>query len=155
MHSHLNQSTTFGPLLSKCMRDNKPQNNVSQHKPLKVTRNATNQRKHINEASKPTFANNFFKMSCKNTQRMFSKWKICFNVNKIQTYHELLCNLNEIIKLYIQRPVLTSQFDVSKLQKQLQKLIQFYLDQSSNFGPLISLVCVTVNHNVAFNNITR
>ena len=65
------------------MRDKKPQNNVQQHKPLKVTRNATKQKKHINEASKPTFANNFFKMSCKNTQHMFSNWKICVNVNNI------------------------------------------------------------------------
>ena len=40
------------------------------------------------------------------------------------------------MKLYGKRPVLTFQFDVSKLQKQLQSVIQIYLDQSDNFGRL-------------------
>ena len=54
-------------------------------------------------------------------------------------------------KLLKERPVLTSQFDVSKLQKQLQSVIQIYLDQSANFGPLPLNVCVTLNHKIAIN----
>ena len=57
--------------------------------------------------------------------------------------------------LYKKRPVLTCQFDVSKLQKQLRSVIQIYSDQSDNFGPLPLIVSVTVSHNVAFNNINR
>ena len=50
------------------------------------------------------------------------------------------------------QPVLTSYFDVGKLQKQFRSKIQIHLDQSANFGPLPSNV---VNHNVAFNRINR
>ena len=64
----------------KCMRDSK-----QQHKLLKVTRNTTNRDKHINEASKQAFANNLFELSCKYTQDMLFKWKICFNVFNIRT----------------------------------------------------------------------
>ena len=42
------------------MRDSKPQRCVQHHKSLKVTQNAINRHKHINEASKQTFANNLF-----------------------------------------------------------------------------------------------
>ena len=42
----------------------------------------------------------------------------------------------KLMKLKCQRPVLKSHFDVSKLQKQLQSVIQIHLDQSANFGPL-------------------
>ena len=92
----------FGPVCqlwfvtSKCLRDRKPQRCVQQHKLLKVTRNATNRDKHINEASKKIFANNLFKMSCKCTEGMLSNCKICFNVINIRTYDELLCNLSKI-----------------------------------------------------------
>ena len=48
-----------------------------------------------------------------------SNWKICFNMFNIQTYDKNLRSLTKIMKLYIKPPVLTSQFDVSKLQKQL------------------------------------
>ena len=41
------------------------------------------------------------------------------------------------MKLYNLRPVLTSLFDVSKLQKQFPNVMQTHLDQSANFGPLI------------------
>ena len=61
----------------KCTRESKPQRCVQQHKLLKVTRNATNRDKHINEASKQIFANNLFKISCKYMQSMLSNWKIC------------------------------------------------------------------------------
>ena len=77
---------SFGPVCQlwsinlKCMRDSK-----QQHKLLKVTRNTTNRDKHINEASKQAFANNLFKLSCKYTQDMLFKWKICFNVFNIRT----------------------------------------------------------------------
>ena len=53
--------------------------------------------------------------------------------------------------LHKERPVLTSQFQVSKLQKQLPTVIQIHLDQCANFGPLPLNVCMTVSHNVAFN----
>ena len=57
------------------------------------------------------------------------------------------------MKLYSKRPLLTSQFDVSKLQKQLSGVVPVHLDQSAHFGPLPLIVFVTVNHNVAFNSI--
>ena len=71
---------SFGPVCQlwfvtlRCKRENRPQ-----QKSFKVKRNATNRNKHINEASKQIFANNFIKISCKHTQGMLSKWKICFN----------------------------------------------------------------------------
>ena len=46
------------------------------------------------------------------------------------------------MKLYRERPVLTSQIDVSKLQKQLGIVIKIHFDQSAIFGPLsLGLVC--------------
>ena len=75
---------SFGPVCHlwfvtlKCMRENRPQ-----QKSLKVTRNASSRNKHINEASKQSFANNLIKISCKHTQGMLSNWKICFNVFNI------------------------------------------------------------------------
>ena len=59
------------------------------------------------------------------------------------------------MKMYKERTVLTSQFDVNKLQKQLRTAIQIHLNQSANFGRLLSNVCVTVSHNVAFDSIKR
>ena len=56
----------------KCMRDSKPQPCFEQHKSLKVTQNATNRDKHINEASKQIFYNNLFKVSSKYMQGMHS-----------------------------------------------------------------------------------
>ena len=78
------------------MRDSMPQRCVQQHKSLKVTRNATSQNKHINEALKQVSANNPFKISCKYTQGMLFNQKICFNVFNIRTYDEFLCNLSKI-----------------------------------------------------------
>ena len=77
------------------MRDSKPQRCVQQHKWLKLTRNLTNRNKHINEASKQTFANNIFKMSCKYMQSMLSNLKICFNVINLRIYDKKLCNLGK------------------------------------------------------------
>ena len=59
------------------------------------------------------------------------------------------------MKLYKYRTVLTSQFDVSKLQKQLQSVIQIHLEQFVNVDPLPLNVCVTVIHIVEFNSINR
>ena len=45
------------------MHDSKPQHNVQQHKSLKVTQNATNRDKHINETSNkplPTIFSKYF-----------------------------------------------------------------------------------------------
>ena len=86
LHIHLNQSASIGPLPFKCVRDSKPQQCVQQLKLLKVLWNATNRDKHINEASKQTFASNLFKISCKYMESMLCNWKICFNVINIQTW---------------------------------------------------------------------
>ena len=42
-----------------------------------------------------------------------------------------------------ERVVLTSQFAVRELQKQLPSVMQTYLDRSANLGPLSLNVCVT------------
>ena len=55
------------------------------------------------------------------------------------------CAIGEIIrKLLRERLALTSQFDVSKLQKVLQNVIQTHLDQFAEFGPLPLNVCNVV-----------
>ena len=63
----------------KCMRDSETQCSFQQHKSLPVKRNATNEDKHINEASKQIFANNLFKISCTYTRIVLFKRKICLN----------------------------------------------------------------------------
>ena len=120
-----------------------------------MTWTATNRDKHINETSKQTSYNNPFKLSCKNMQGMLCNWKICFNVINIRTYDKFCVLWTKLVQLYNNRPVLTSQFDVSKLQKQLQSVIRIHLDHSAKFGPLPRNVCVTVGHNVAFNSMNR
>ena len=77
------------------MRNSKPQRCVQQHKSLKVTQNATNGDKHINEASKQIFVNNLFKISFKYTQGMLSNWKICFNVFNAQNYDQFWYSLSK------------------------------------------------------------
>ena len=67
------------------MHDTKPQ-----HNSLKVPGSAKNRDKHINEASKQTFANNLVKISCKHKQGMLSNRKFCFIAFNSKTYHELL-----------------------------------------------------------------
>ena len=110
------------------MRDSESQRSVQHHKSLKVPRNATNRNKHINEASKQTFANNLFKISCKYTQGMLSNCKICFNIINKRIDDENLCKFMKIRIPQCKRPVLTSQFDVSKLQKHFKSVIQIHLD---------------------------
>ena len=78
------------------MRDSKPQRCVQQHKLLKVTRNATNGDKHINEASKQTLANNLFKISFQTRQSVFSNRSIYFNAFNIRNYDEIVCILIQI-----------------------------------------------------------
>ena len=154
--NNLQVTGSFGPVCQiwsiklKCMRDSK-----QQHKLLKVTRNTTNRDKHINEASKqalPTIFSNYHV----NTR------KICFSNGRfvsMSSIYELrmkFCVIwAKLVKLHKKRPVLTSQFQVSKLQKQLPTVIQIHLDQCANFRLLPLNVCVTVSHNVAFNTINR
>ena len=59
------------------------------------------------------------------------------------------------MKLFREQPLLTSQFDVSNIQKQIRSVIRNYLNQCANFGPLPMNVYVTVNHNVLFYSIYR
>ena len=80
------------------MRDSKPQRCVQQHKLLKMTQSATNRDNHINETSKQSFAYDFFKISCKYSQAMFSNWKIFFNVFNIRNYDDFLCNLSKFVE---------------------------------------------------------
>ena len=74
--------------------------------------------------------------------------KTCFIVFNKRNYDDMFCNSEIIRKLFRERPVLTSQFDVSKLKKQLSSVMQIHLDQSANFGSLCLNACVTVSHNV-------
>ena len=78
------------------MRDSKPQRCVQHHKSLKVTQNAINRDKHVNEASKQTFANNLFEILCKYTQGMVFNWNICGNAFNIRNYNEFECILSKI-----------------------------------------------------------
>ena len=80
------------------MRGSNPQRCVQLLNLLKVTRNPTNRDKHINEASKQTYATGPFKRSCKYTQGVFSNWKICFNVFHVRTFDKPLRDLGETIK---------------------------------------------------------
>ena len=79
---------------------------------------------------------------------MLSNWKICFNVFNIRTEDEIFLIRMQLMKLYKERPELTSQFDVSKVKKQPSSVIQVHLDQSANFGPLNLNVCVTVSSSI-------
>ena len=79
---------------------------------------------------------------------MLSNWKICFNVFNIRTEDENFLIRMQLMKLYKEQPELTSQFDVSKVQKQPSSVIQVHLDQSANFGPLNLNVCVTVSSSI-------
>ena len=113
IQTHLNQSANFGPLSTNAC-DSKPQ-----HKSLKVIRIATNRNNYINEASKPNFANISFKLS-------YNTRKVCFSMRRfvsLSSINEIMTNcfvISKVIrKLFRERPALTYQFDVSKVQKQL------------------------------------
>ena len=113
IQTHLDRSANFGPLSTNAC-DSEPQ-----HKSLKVTRIATNRNNYINEASKPTFANIFVKLS-------YHTRKVCFSIKRfvsLSSTYEIMTNcfvISKIIrKLFKEQPALTSQFHVSKLQQQL------------------------------------
>ena len=91
----------------------------------------------MNEESEQVFADNLFKISCKYTQGTLFNWKICFNVFNTRTYGGFLCNLAKLMKLQKERPVLTSQFDVSKIRKSALKC------NADSFGPVSQLWCAT------------
>ena len=52
------------------------------------------------------------------------------------------------MKLFSEQPLLTSQFDMSNIQKQVRSVIRNHLDQCANFGPLPIIVCVTVSSSI-------
>ena len=79
---------------------------------------------------------------------------LCFNVFNIRTYDKMLCNFRKK-KTETKQPEHTSDFDVSKRQKQLRSVLQINSDRSASFGLLPINVGVTVSHNVAFNSIIR
>ena len=59
------------------------------------------------------------------------------------------------MKLFSEQPLLTSQFDMSNIQKQVRSVIRNHLDQCANFGSLPLNVRVTASHKAAFNSINR
>ena len=52
------------------------------------------------------------------------------------------------MKLFSEQPLLTSQFDMSNIQKQVRSVIRNHLDQCANFGPFPINVCVTVSSSI-------
>ena len=88
--------------------------------------------------------------------------RVCFPIESfvsmasIKEFMTNFCVVSvKLMKLFREQPILTSQFDVSKLQKQLRSVIPNHLDQCAKFGPLPINVCVTLSHNVLFNSINR
>ena len=74
------------------MRDSKPQRCVQPHNSVKVTRNATNRDKHINEASKQIFLNIFLKYSA-------NIRKLCFPIGRfvsMSSVYQLLTNFSVV-----------------------------------------------------------
>ena len=55
--------------------------------------------------------------------------------------------------MYEERAVLTSQFAVRELQKQLRSVMRIHLDQSASFGALPLNVYVTASRKVSFNSL--
>ena len=93
-------------------------------------------------------ANTYLKHPNKKIVTIFSKYyeiihKVCFPIGKfvsMSLISELMTKVCAIlVKLMIlqnKRLELTSQFDVSKLQKQLRSVKQTHLYRSANSGPL-------------------
>ena len=121
-----------------CKRDSKPRRCVQQHKSLKLKRNAKNRNKHINEASKQTFANILFKILCTNMQNMLSDWKICLKIINISTYDKSLSNLRKISE-NVQFTTCTNFLFWSQ---QITKTISKY--NTDSFGPICQLWFVTL-----------
>ena len=142
IQTHLDQSANFGPLSTNAC-DNKPQ-----HKSLKVTRNCNKLKQIHTRSIELNFANIFFKLS-NNTR------KVCFSMGRfvsLSSINEYMTNCfvtsEDIRKLFKERSALSSQFDASKLHKQLWVVIQTDLDQSAKFGPLPLDVCMRVSHSI-------
>ena len=140
IQTHLDQSANFGPLSTNAC-DSKPQ-----HKSLKVTRNATNWKQLHKWTIKTKFANTFFKL-------LYNTRKVCFPIGRFVSMSSIYKIMTKfcvvwmkVMKLCGERPVLTFQFDVSTLQKQLRSVIQIHLDHSANLGSLLLNVCVTISH---------
>ena len=68
------------------------------------------------------------------------------SINEIMTNCFVISE--DIRKLFRERPVLTSQIDVSKLPKQPSSVMQIHLNQSANFGSLPLNACVTVTSSI-------
>ena len=93
-------------------------------------------------------------MSLINELMLYTR-KLCFPIGRfvsMYSIYELKTKIflirMQLMKLYKERPELTSQFDVSKMKKQPSSVIQVHLDQSANFGPLTLNVCVTVSSSI-------
>ena len=90
-------------------------------------------------------------MSLINELMLYTR-KLCFPMGRfvsMSSIYELKTKFFLIrMQLYKERPELTSQFDVSKVQKQPSSVIQVHFDQSANFGPLNLNVCVTVSSSI-------
>ena len=71
------------------------------------------------EASEQSFANNLIKISCKHTQSSFSNRKILFKISIYELMTKCCATWEKTKKMFKERPVLTSQFHASNLQKQL------------------------------------
>ena len=134
---------SFGPVCQlwsvthKCMRDSKPQRFVLQHKSLKVTQIATNRGKHINEAWKKFCSQSLPNIMSLINELMLYTRKLCFPIGRfvsMSSIYELKTKFflirMQLMKLYKERPELTSQFDVSKVQKTTFKC------NTGSFGPV-------------------
>ena len=152
LQSHFDQFANFGSLP---INDSKPQGCDQQHKSLKVTWNATNRCKHkMKHPNKllPTISSKF----PVNTRRVCFPIESFVSMASIYEFMTKFCVVwAKLMKLFSQQPLLTSQFDMSNIQKQVRSVIRNHLDQCANFGPLPINVCVTVNHNVLFYSINR
>ena len=93
-------------------------------------------------------------MSLINELMLYTR-KLCFPIGRfvsMSSIYELKTKIflirMQLMKLYKERPELTSQFDVSKVQKQPSSVMQVHLDQCASFGPLNLNVCVTVSSSI-------
>ena len=93
---------------------------------------------YINEPSKPNFANIFFKLLC-NTHKVCFSMRRLVSLSSINEIMTICFVISEIIrKLFRERPVLTSQFDVSKPKKTTLKC------NADSFGPVCQLWFLTL-----------
>ena len=87
--------------------------------------------KHRNKLS-PTIASTYHV----NTPKVCLQLKDLFQCFLCLNLKRNFCLIQKkLMKLYRERPVLTSQVDGIKQQKQLRSEIEIHLDQSANFGP--------------------